>query len=66
MTGKIDLPDVYFGSVDAPPADWRAYEEEDPDDEELAETPESVVLMLGFDPLELDEDEDGVPSPENA
>jgi hypothetical protein len=38
--------------------DWRkatqADQEEPDDDEELLETPEDVVDMLGFDPLEED------------
>jgi len=33
--------------------DW-----EDPDDEELEQTPSEVVEKLGFDPLEVDWDED--------
>ncbi|RYF15943.1 MAG: hypothetical protein EOO77_12880 [Oxalobacteraceae bacterium] len=49
-TPKIALPDIHFGPVDAPPVDWRAHDEPDPDDEELPETPASVVMMLGFDP----------------
>ncbi len=35
------------------PIDWRDEEEEDdPDDEVLAKTPEDVIMVLGFDPLE--------------
>jgi hypothetical protein len=30
--------------------DWREHDEEDPDDEEMAETPPDVVMILGFDP----------------
>ena len=34
--------------------DWRDRPEEfDPDDEELYETPEDIVTMLGFDPKEF-------------
>ena len=44
------LPDVHFGDADEP-VDWQAADDElDPDDEELDETPEEVVAMLGFDP----------------
>ena len=51
------LPDVHWGSADAKPADWRnAPDEVDPDDEELPETPPDVVAMLGFDPLDYDEE----------
>lgn len=36
--------------------DWRESltDEEDPDDDEMEETPRDVVLLLGFDPLEND------------
>lgn len=44
-----DLPDVHFGSPGNPP-DWRELDDEDPDDEELEQTPEGVLMMLGFDP----------------
>lgn len=38
--------------------DWRSIlaEEEDPDDDELNETPPDVVAVLGFDPAEEDEE----------
>lgn len=49
--------DVHFGSVDNESPDWRADEdlanEVDPDDEELDETPEDVIAILGFDPKDL-------------
>jgi len=52
------LPDVYFGSAQRGLVDWRTKPEEpDPDDTLLDKTPEDVVLMLGFDPLELLEEE---------
>lgn len=51
----IDLPDVSFQGED--PEAWRNLDEEDPDDEELDETPEDVVMMLGFDPKNMDEDD---------
>ena len=49
------LPDVQFGGSDEP-LDWREMPDDDtPDDDaELAETPEEVVGMLGFDPLDDD------------
>lgn len=48
--------DVYFGEPDAPPVDWRkgTAVDEDPDDEELQETPPDVIAILGFDPKDLD------------
>lgn len=52
----MELPDVHFGSVDAPKANWREYDEPDPDDEQLDETPSDVVMMLGFDPAEPDDE----------
>ena len=51
----MPLPDVYFGPPDDGDLDWReeVYEDETPDDDaEMAETPEDVVAILGFDPLE--------------
>jgi hypothetical protein len=55
-----DLPDVFFGPVGEPPPDWR--KAKDPlndvdDDEELEKTPSPVVEMLGFDPKELEGEE---------
>jgi uncharacterized protein YjbI with pentapeptide repeats len=45
--------DVHFGSVDDEDADWRSeLVDVDPDDEELAQTPDDVIAILGFDPLE--------------
>jgi 8-oxo-dGTP pyrophosphatase MutT (NUDIX family) len=53
------LPDVHWGNADTPLPDWREDETEqvDPDDEELAETPPDVIDMLGFDPLDAEDDE---------
>jgi hypothetical protein len=54
----IDLPDVHFGDVtDEPNENWKDLDEADPDDEELEQTPQSVIDMLGFDPKEPDEDD---------
>jgi len=47
---------VHFGGVDAPLPDWRKADtdaDDDPDDEELDETPADVLMILGFDPKEL-------------
>ena len=47
---------VYFGEVQKALPDWRhnaeILTEKDPDDKLLAETPEDVIAMLSFDPLE--------------
>lgn len=51
----MPLPDVFFGSPEAKPINWRSerYDDPEPDDDaELPETPEDVIAMLGFDPLE--------------
>ena len=58
----IDLPDAHFeGSTGE---EWKDFDEVDPDDEELDETPADVVMMLGFDPKDADEDD--VPSEQDA
>jgi len=47
----LDFNVVVAGSE---PVDWRKMPTPfDPDDEELDETPEDVVRMLGFDPKEM-------------
>lgn len=50
------LSEVNFGSVNNPLPDWRANDsvanDDDPDDE-VVETPEDVIEILGFDPLEF-------------
>lgn len=51
---KNELPIAHFGKVGQKAIDWRkAKQEADVDDEELAETPEDVLKLLGFDPLEI-------------
>lgn len=56
--------EVHFGEVGAALPDWRAdpdvINDEDPDDELLPETPEDVVAVLGFDPLDLELGDDEV------
>jgi hypothetical protein len=48
----MEQPEVHYGTADKP-IDWRQFEDDTPDDdEELAETPASVVKILGFDPLD--------------
>jgi hypothetical protein len=47
------LPDVHFGNPESKPIDWRKYDDDSDDgdnDEELKETPASVIALLGFDP----------------
>lgn len=49
---------VHFGRItdDEEIGEWRgteAEDESDPDDEELENTPEDVIAILGFDPKEL-------------
>ena len=68
MTDPADKPDpgawlpmVHFGFVGNPLPPLAADTEEDPDDELLAVTPPEVIMMLGFDPLDDDEDGDDQP-----
>lgn len=53
--------DVHFGSIGSRPDDWRKdknlTDEVDPDDDELFDTPDDVIAILGFDPLEDDDDD---------
>jgi hypothetical protein len=53
--------DIYFGSPDAPPIDWRKAMADNPerfdddDDDEPSEAHRAeVIRILGFDPRELD------------
>lgn len=48
--------DVRFGTEDVDAEDWRAANlpDEADDDEELAVTPQSVIAVLGYDPLDND------------
>ena len=46
--------DVHFGQTGSPLPDWREFADvPDPDDAELDETPDEVLGILGFDPLEF-------------
>ena len=48
--------------------DWRKFQDTEPDDDEpLAETPRSVVRMLGFDPLSVTEEgaDSDMPGPDS-
>lgn len=60
--------DVYFGSTKAPELSWRSepHEEIDPDDEELDETPASVIEILGFDPKEFSGEDEATTNQEAA
>lgn len=50
--------DAYFGTIEEDNIDWRKelVYEQDPDDELLPETPQDVVDLLGFDPLEFEDE----------
>lgn len=54
------LPDAHWGDAEAPLPDWRTEPDDDadPDDELLPETPDDVIAVLGFDPLDEDKDDD--------
>ena len=52
--------EIHFDGFDDSEVDWRKNNEDvegEDDDEPLAETPPDVVFMLGFDPLEEEEEE---------
>ncbi|HEX7387690.1 MAG TPA: hypothetical protein VF285_10515 [Castellaniella sp.] len=49
-----ELPNVHFGWPEAQPVDWRNASDDDPDDEELKETPPFVIAVLGYDPKDID------------
>lgn len=56
-----DLPNVSMGHAGGALPDWRkelADEDAPDDDEQLAQTPEDVVSVLGFDPLDEPDDPD--------
>ena len=65
---KDDHAVLSFGSVDPDIIDWRDYEdvEFDPDEKPMRETPPEVIAVLGFDPLDMmDEDENMEAEKEN-
>lgn len=47
----MNLPNAYFMGKKSD----EKIEEEDPDDDTMEETPEDVIMMLGFDPKEIKE-----------
>lgn len=50
----IMIPNVHFGDVKENKTDWRKENDNTPDsDEELDQTPEDIVDLLGFDPKEI-------------
>ena len=50
-----DWPMAHFGTADTPlPPVTADFDDPDPDDEELDVTPPGVVMMLGFDPKDVD------------
>ena len=54
------MPDIHYGKVKEEPVDWRVLSDvDDPDDEELQSTPEDVIGILGFDPLEEEVEKGG-------
>ena len=55
------MPDLGFNAqCGVAKTDWRKFKDEELDDDaELAETPKSVVEMLGFDPLKEADDDEG-------
>ena len=52
------LPEVHFGNEPAADIDWRKVKDDESpdDDEQLKETPQDVIDLLGFDPLEMDKE----------
>jgi hypothetical protein len=54
MKMKDSVPEAHFGEFREEPVDWRkANTQDDEDNDELlAKTPQDVIDMLGFDPLE--------------
>ena len=56
------VPDIHFGMVEEKEFDWREsslLDNTPDDDEELSKTPQDVVSLLGFDPLEEDLEKQG-------
>lgn len=61
MAKKVDQTDPFGTGAGTQflgdPGDWREYKPEDQGDEDMEETPEDVIEMIGFDPLELEDDD---------
>ena len=54
------LPNVRIGTVDAEKVDWRAANVPDtPDDDAPRQASQDVIDMLGFDPAEIADDDEG-------
>ncbi|MBC7802072.1 MAG: hypothetical protein H7Z10_15760 [Gemmatimonadaceae bacterium] len=51
------LPNMAIGAETGKGREIAPDEDDDPDDELLAVTPLDVVAMLGFDPLDMDDEE---------
>lgn len=49
------LPNVRFGKQTENKVKWKNKPDDDPDDEQLDETPDDVIGMLGFDPADEDQ-----------
>jgi len=53
----MNIPEVHFGNDEDDNIDWRKVEDDSQDDDEiLKETPQDVIDLLGFDPLEIKEE----------
>lgn len=50
VLAKALSTDIWFGTAEPFMYDYREFEDEDPDDEELDPTPPDMIVMLGFDP----------------
>lgn len=61
MPAVYDLDsDIYFGGVEKPLPNWRDFsDDDDADDVELENTPQDVIAVLGFDPKDFSEKENG-------
>jgi hypothetical protein len=56
MPQEKELPEVHYGTPTDQPIEFPELDDYDDSDTELEITPEDVILLLGFDPLqEFDE-----------
>lgn len=60
------VPRAWFGTATTPLPDPAGGDEDDPDDEELDETPPDVLAMLGFDPKDMADDGADPPSKDDG